>query len=84
MLFDSDMSMEQHIAEAKRIVQLRQQQMHAAAMSRDCGEIDQMEWDGFAARYAAAVREWQVLQHHKHIMQPAMAETFRSSTWVQK
>ncbi len=81
---NQELTLEQRVVEAKRIVQLREQQMHSAAMSRDAGEIDSLDWDGFAARYAAAVREWQVLQHIKMTQQPAMTETLRSSTWVQK
>lgn len=69
--------------EMRRIVKLRSQQMEAAALCRDSGEIAGDEWDGYAARYAAAVRELRVLQHLKATQQPAMAETRHGETWVQ-
>ena len=75
-------ALQQRIADAKRTVELRAMQMQAAALSRDEGEIDQNEWDGFAARYAAAVKEWRAFQYHKATFQPAMAETSRGETWA--
>jgi len=69
--------------EMKRIVRLRAQQLEAAALSRDAGEIASEEWDGYAARYAAAVREYRIMQQVKINEQPALAETRRGETWVQ-
>lgn len=79
-----EMTLEQRIADAKRTVKLREAQMVSAALSRDEGEIDQGEWDGFAARYAASVREWRALQHYTLNSKPAIAETVRGTTWVQR
>jgi hypothetical protein len=79
----TELSLDQKIQEARRVVLLRQEQLHAAALTRDAGEIDQEEWDGFAARYAAATREWRVLQHIALANRPAMTETGRGETWVQ-
>ncbi len=71
------------IIEAKRIVALRQAQMVMAAMYRDAGEIDSEDWDGYAARYAAAVRELQALQYFVLNRNQSLAETLRGPTWVQ-
>lgn len=71
------------IQEALRVVKLRAEQMASAALCRDAGDIDSEDWDGFAARYAAAVRELRVLQHIRMTEQPALAETKRGRTWVQ-
>ena len=79
----TSLTTEQSLIEAMRLVKLRQEQLHSAALSRDCGDIDGEDWDGFAARYAAAVREWRVLQHIQMAEQPAVAETKRGGTWVQ-
>lgn len=78
----AELTLEQRIADAMRVVNLREEQMRAAALSRDVGEIDQDEWDGFAARYAASVREWQALRYHHLHNTPAIAETHRGATWV--
>lgn len=83
MLFDSEVDYEQKLTSALRIVKLRQEQMHAAALSRNAGEIDNAEWDGYAARYAAAVREWWAWQHYALQHRPALAETSSGSTYVQ-
>lgn len=69
--------------ELRRIIKLRSQQMESAALCRDAGEIDSLDWDGYAARYAAAVREYRVLQHLHGMKQPALTETRRGGTWVQ-
>lgn len=71
------------LEEMRRVVKLRAQQLEAAALSRDAGEIDSEDWDGYAARYAAAVREYRVVQHLRGINTPAMAQTKRDTTWVQ-
>lgn len=71
------------LEEALRIVKLRAEQMASAALCRDAGDIDGEDWDGYAARYAAAVREYRVLQHIQTTQRPAMAETRRGETWVQ-
>lgn len=76
-------TMQNRIQEARRIVNVRQLQMHAAALTRNAGEISQDEWDGFAARYAASVREWQVLQQIEMNERVAVTETARGETWVQ-
>ena len=80
----TELPLKERIEDAKRIVELHSRQMQAAALSRDEGDISQDEWDGFAARYAAAVRELRALQYHKTVNQPAIAETVRGGTWVQK
>lgn len=74
---------EKLMEEMRRIIKLRAQQMESAAMCRDAGEIDSLDWDGYAARYAAAVREYRVLQHLHVIKQPSVAETKRGETWAQ-
>jgi hypothetical protein len=79
----TDITMAQKIAEAERMVQLRSMQMTMAAMYRDAGDIDQDDWDGYAARYAASVRELQVLQYQTMAGREALAETTRGETWVQ-
>lgn len=71
------------LEEALRIVKLRAEQMASAALCRDAGELDGEEWDGYAARYAAAVREYRVLQHIRSTQQPALVETRHGGTWVQ-
>ena len=70
------------IDEANRIVKLRAEQMAAAALCRDAGDIDAEDWDGYAARYSAAVRELRVLQHVRFTQRPALAETRHGETWV--
>lgn len=80
----TDLTLEQQLQEARRIVMLRQEQLHSAALSFDAGEIDQESWHGFAARYAAATREWRVLQHVMLAQRPAITETTRGETWVQQ
>lgn len=79
-----EVSMHERISEAKRVVDLRCAQMTMAALYRDAGDIDQIEWDCYAARYAAAVRELQALQYHVLNATQAMAETKRGATWVQR
>lgn len=79
----ADQTTAQLLEEMRRVMQLRAQQMEAAALCRDAGELDSEAWDGFAARYAAAVREYRVLQHLKGFQQPAMAYTKQGTTWVQ-
>jgi hypothetical protein len=79
----TELTLEQRVVEAKRVVDLRELQMQAAALAREEGEIDLSEWDAYAARYAAAVKEWRALQFHKAINRPAVAETTRGATWVQ-
>lgn len=76
-------TMMEQIAEAKRIVDLRCSQMVMAAMYRDAGDIDSEDWDGYAARYAAAVRELQALQYFVLNNQQSLTETRRGPTWVQ-
>lgn len=71
------------LEEALRIVKLRAEQMASAALCRDAGDIDSEDWDGYAARYAAAVRELRVLQHIRATHRAAMAETRQGATWVQ-
>lgn len=80
----TSMDLDTRIADAKRTVSLREMQMQSAALARDAGEIDQNEWDGYAARYAAAVKEWRALQYHRAAFQPALTETARGETWVQR
>lgn len=80
----TNLTLEQRIADANRTVKLREAQMLAAALARDEGDIAQDDWDGFAARYAAAVREWRALQYHHMANKPALAETGRGGTWVQR
>lgn len=70
------------LTELRRVVLLRAQQMEAAALSRDAGEIDSEDWDGYAARYAAAVREYRTAQHFHIAQRPALAETRHGGTWV--
>ena len=77
------MSLHTQIEQADRTVQLRAMQLTMAAMYRDAGDIDSEEWDGYAARYAAAVRELQALQYAVMNNNAAMAETDRGGTWVQ-
>ena len=79
-----DPLIDSRIADARRTVQLREQQMQAAALTRDSAEISQEEWDGYACRYASAVREWRVLQHIALTQRPAMAQTGTGETWVQQ
>lgn len=79
----TELDMPKQIEEAKRVVSLRQAQMTMAAMYRDAGDIDSEDWDGYAARYAAAVRELQALQYFVLNNQQTMAETMRGPTWVQ-
>lgn len=76
-------TMQDRIREARRICNVRQMQMQAAALSRNAGEIDSDEWDGYAARYAAAVREWQVLQQIDINNTEPIVQTGRGETWVQ-
>lgn len=71
------------IEEALRVVKLRAEQMAAAALSRDAGDIDSEDWDGYAARYSAAVRELRILQHVRMTQRPSLAETRHGATWVQ-
>lgn len=70
------------LSEARRIVQLREEQMRAAALSRNAGDICSLDWDGYAARYAAAVREWWVWQQYMLEQRLPMAETQRDRTFV--
>lgn len=79
----TDIHMSERIADAERVVQLRSMQMTMAAMYRDAGDIDQDDWDGYAARYAAAVRELQALKYQTMAGRNALAETNRGETWVQ-
>lgn len=74
--------LESKLANAMRLVKLREEQMRAAALSRNAGEIDTAEWDGYAVRYAAAVREWWAWQHHTLQSREALAETHSGSTYV--
>lgn len=80
----TEISLPERIEEAKRVVALRQAQMLMAAMHRDAAEIDREEWDGFAFRYASAVRELQTLQHIVMNGASALAKTERGVTWVQR
>ena len=75
--------MQAKIEDAHRTVNLRAMQLTMAAMYRDAGDIDSEDWDGYAARYAAAVRELQALQYSVMNNNAAMAETGRGETWVQ-
>lgn len=79
----TDIHIADRIADAERVVQLRSMQMTMAAMYRDAGDIDSEEWDGYAARYAAAVRELQALKYQTMAGRNALAETNRGETWVQ-
>ena len=79
----TEQPIEKRVQDARRVVLLMQERLLAAALSRDAGEIDQDELDGFAARYAAATREWRVLQHIMLASKPAITETARGETWVQ-
>ena len=79
----TDIHIADRIADAERVVQLRSMQMTMAAMYRDAGDIDQDDWDGYAARYAAAVRELQALKYQTMAGRNALAETNRGETWVQ-
>lgn len=79
----TDIHMTERIEDAERVVQLRSMQMTMAAMYRDAGDIDQDDWDGYAARYAAAVRELQALKYQTMAGRNALAETNRGETWVQ-
>lgn len=74
---------EQMLDEMRRMVKLRAAQMESAALCRDAGDIDSEDWDGYAARYAAAVREFRVLQHVRMREREAIVETRRGETWVQ-
>ncbi len=76
-------TMHAQIEQANRTVQLRAMQLTMAAMYRDAGDIDSEEWDGYAARYAASVRELQALQYAVMNNNTALAETQRGGTWVQ-
>ena len=76
-------TMHAQIEQANRTVQLRAMQLTMAAMYRDAGDIDSEEWDGYAVRYAASVRELQALQYAVMNNNTAMAETQRGGTWVQ-
>lgn len=78
----TDLPIDLRVQDAKRAVELRAMQMQAAALARDEGDIGQDEWDGFAARYAAAVKEWRALQFYRAVHRPAVAETTRGETWV--
>lgn len=80
----TEISLPEQIEEAKRVIALRQAQMLMAAMHRDAAEIDREEWDGFAFRYASAVRELQTL--HQIVMNgtEAITKTTRGVTWVQR
>ncbi len=79
----ADKHMTVQIAEAERLMQLRGMQLTMAAMYRDAGDIDQDDWDGYAARYAAAVRELQALKYQTMAGRDALGETTRGETWVQ-
>ena len=79
----TELEMPKKIEEARRLVGLRQAQMTMAAMHRDAGDIDSEDWDGYAARYAAAVRELQALQYFVLNRNQSLAETMRGPTWVQ-
>mgnify|MGYP003340253473 CR=1 FL=1 len=83
-MMSTDAPMHMRIADAARMVELRAEQMKSAAMCRDAGDIDQLDWDGYAARYSAAVRELQALRYHVLNGQTALAETKRGATWVQR
>lgn len=78
-----ELTIDEKVQDARRMAALRKEQLCSAALSRNAGEIDANEWDGFAARYAAAVREWQVLTHIALANKPALTETRRGETWVQ-
>ncbi len=79
----TDIHVANRIVDAERAVQLRSMQMTMAAMYRDAGDIDQDDWDGYAARYAAAVRELQSLKYQTMAGSNALTETNRGETWVQ-
>ena len=78
-----ELTIDEKVQESRRMAALRKEQLCSAALARNAGEIDADEWDGFAARYAAAVREWQVLTHMAMASRPALTETTRGETWVQ-
>lgn len=80
----TEMALPERIEEAKRIVELRKAQMLMAALHRDAADIDREEWDGFAFRYASAVRELQTLQHIVITGSGSLAKTERGVTWVQR
>jgi len=80
----TDVPLHERIEDAKRVVELRKMQMLMGALHRDASEIDREDWDGFAFRYAAAVRELQALQHYVMNASSTLAETKRGGTWVQK
>lgn len=75
--------MEKQEIERKRILDLRELQLRSAALSRDAGDMSADDLSEFACRYAAAVRDWMVVQHIRRINNAALAETVRGETCVQ-
>lgn len=74
---------EEGLREAMRTVKLREEQLRSAALTRSAGEIGTDEFDAFAIRYAAAVREWHVWQAHALQHRTVLAETYRGATFIQ-
>lgn len=80
-----EMSMEQcevQLREAMRVVKLREEQMRSAALCRSSGDIGSLDWDEYAARYAAAVREWWYWQQYMLQHRIPLAQTDRGPTFV--
>jgi len=75
--------LEKREQEYKRVLDLRELQLRSASLSRDAGDISAEELSEYACRYAAAVREWMVIQHIRRTNTLALAETTRGETWVQ-
>lgn len=70
------------LRESLRIVKLREEQMRSAALSRNAGDISTIDWDEYAFRYAAAVREWWVWQQYMLEHRIPLAQTDRGPTFV--
>lgn len=83
MFTEKTVTIEDQITDAKRQISLRLLQLQSAAITRGFGEIDADELDGFAARYAAAVRELNVLHQFQTQTRNALSESYRGKTWIQ-
>lgn len=79
-----DKALEQREIEGKRLLELRELQLRSAALAQDAGEISADQLSEYAARYAAAVRDWMAVKHYRLFEKPALIETIRGETWVQQ
>lgn len=79
-----DKLLEKREIEGKRLLELRELQLRSAALAHDAGEISADQLSEYAARYAAAVRDWMAVKNYRLFGTQALIETTRGETWVQQ